>query len=147
LLAWRANDPSVVDELLGRTGSRLRPDSAARYRQLFRSPGHVGGALGMMANWDLESLQREWPKIRSHVLLVAAALDAMVPADEAQRLLGRLPNASAVRLKGLGHLAHEEAPELIARLVLAEARGEEPVLDPAEGRVLHEPADDRRISA
>ncbi len=42
-------------------GSRLDPQGVELYRRLFARSGHVRGALGMMANWDLESLHRALP--------------------------------------------------------------------------------------
>jgi magnesium chelatase accessory protein len=38
-----------------------------------------------------------------------------------RRVLALLPNAEIVSLPGLGHLAHEERPELVADLLLARA--------------------------
>ncbi len=122
LFAWRAGDPAVVDELLGRTGSRLDPEMRAHYHALFRRRGHVGGALGMMANWDLSSLLRDAPALRARLLLVAGALDGMVPPDDAEAVAKRVPDAAVVRLRGLGHLAHEEAPALLCRLIAEAAR-------------------------
>jgi magnesium chelatase accessory protein len=115
--AWRANNPEVVDELLGRTGSRLDPALRGFYRRLFRNPAHVGGALGMMANWDLPSLDRELPRLKTPLLLIAGAMDGMVPPEDASLIAGRVKGARAIRLKGLGHLAHEEEPGLIADLI------------------------------
>ena len=35
----------------------------------------------------------------------------------------RLPDARVALIRGLGHLAHEEAPERVAEVLRAEARG------------------------
>jgi magnesium chelatase accessory protein len=136
LFAWRAGDPAVVDDLLRRTGSRLDPQMAAHYQRLFRRRGHVGGALGMMANWDLPGLIHDVPRLKPRLLLVAGALDGMVPPDDAEAIALRAPTATVVRLRGLGHLAHEESPELICRLIQEAAAGEPVTLDPAEGRII-----------
>jgi magnesium chelatase accessory protein len=136
LFAWRARDPAVVDDLLRRTGSQLDPELAGYYRQLFRHRGHVGGALGMMANWDLPSLHRDIHRLQTRVLLIAGAMDGMVPPEDAQAVAARLPNASALRLRGLGHLAHEENPALICRLILQAAAGENMIVTASEGRLM-----------
>jgi magnesium chelatase accessory protein len=75
-----------------------------------------------MAHWDLARLHHELPLLRIPTLLVTGTNDRTVPASQAARLAALLPAARAVRLPGLGHLAHEEEPRLVAALVLREAR-------------------------
>jgi magnesium chelatase accessory protein len=137
LFAWRARDPAVVDDLLRRTGSRLDPQMAAHYRQLFRRRGHVGGALGMMANWDLPALIQDVPQLKARLLLIAGALDGMVPPDDAETVAAKARNATVLRLRGLGHLAHEESPELLCRVITQAAAGDDIVLSASEGRVIN----------
>ncbi len=72
----------------------------------------------MMANWDLSALERSFPKVTTPVLLVAGTQDGMVPARQADVVAHRLPHAEVARLRSLGHLAHEEAPERVAATVL-----------------------------
>ena len=134
LFAWRASDPGVIGDLLRRTGSRIDPEGALQYGLLARNPAHVGAALGMMANWDLPSLNRELGKVPCPVLLIAGALDEMVPSSDARITQGMVPDARVVRLKGLGHLAHEEQPVLVAGLIDDVFHGRELKLDPAKGR-------------
>jgi magnesium chelatase accessory protein len=61
--SWRASNPAVLQRLLDATGSQLDADGVALYGQLVRSPGHTGGALTMMANWDLPELLRALPRL------------------------------------------------------------------------------------
>lgn len=117
LFAWRASNPAVIERLLDQTGSRIDPEGAAIYARLARSRGHVAGALGMMANWDLKSLEAELPKLAVPLVLVAGGTDRMVRAEVAYDVRRRLPTAEVVMLRGLGHLAHEEKPELIAGII------------------------------
>jgi magnesium chelatase accessory protein len=72
----------------------------------------------MMANWDLNALARDLAELDLPVLLVAGEDDRAVSPDDADRLLRILPRARQLRLPGLGHLAHEEDPEEVARVVL-----------------------------
>jgi hypothetical protein len=58
LFAWRAAEKVVLQRLIDGTGSALDAE-AWRYARLVASPGHVQGALGMMASWDLAALQRD----------------------------------------------------------------------------------------
>lgn len=127
LAAWRARDPHAVRRLIDGTGSTLDADAAARYAQLLRDPAHVAGALAMMANWNLDRLHAELPRLRLPLLLVVGGHDRTVPPAQSQRLAERLPNARLHALPGLGHLAHEEAPAAAAALVREFARA---TLDP-----------------
>jgi magnesium chelatase accessory protein len=134
IFAWRASDPNVIDDLLKRTGSKLDPDGVAQYRVLAKNAAHVGAALGMMANWDLPGLKRDLGKVRARVLLIAGALDEMVPPSDGVASQKDIVGSQLVRLKGLGHLAHEEQPSLVARLI-EDAFNVRPLqLAPVEGR-------------
>jgi magnesium chelatase accessory protein len=122
LFAWRAGDRATVERLLRDTGSTLEPEGVELYRRLAGSPGHVAAALGMMANWDLETLERDLPRLQTPLLLVVGDRDGTVPPSEADLVRARLPSATIETLPGLGHLAHEERPDLVANLVVQAAR-------------------------
>jgi magnesium chelatase accessory protein len=55
-------------------------------------------------------------------VLVAAGRDRMIPPSHALRVRRLVPGAHMVTLPDLGHLAHEERPDAIARLVQDVAR-------------------------
>lgn len=118
LAAWRAHDPAVVRRLVASTGSRLDEAGIAWYARLLRSPGHVAHVLSMMANWDLEPLQREWPRVKG-LHLILGERDTTVPPSQAVQVAARTDGTTLHRLPGLGHLAHEEAPQRVADLILA----------------------------
>ena len=83
----------------------------------------------MMANWDLPELQRALPSLRTTLTLVDAGEDRTLPRGYAERVARALPGAQRHRLEGLGHLAHEEAPERVAALLdLPALREPAPVL-------------------
>ena len=88
------------------------------YARLARSPGHVAAALGMMANWDLTTLEQALPRLTPRVLLVAGGLDRMIKPDDSFRLRDRLADCEVVYLRDLGHLAHEERPAEAADLII-----------------------------
>jgi len=113
----QASSPQRVERLIENTGSQIDAKGLATYKRLFRQPSHVLGALGMMANWDLEPLQNAMDKIETPVVLVAAEDDRAVPPSNSMRARDKLPHAKVVYLRGLGHLAHEEAPEQIASMI------------------------------
>jgi magnesium chelatase accessory protein len=118
LIARMAGGPAVLGRLLQGTGSSIDAAGRAAYARLAASPGHVAGALGMMARWDLAPLERELPRLDCDLVLVVGADDPMVPPAQSDRILGRVPRATRVVLPGLGHLAHEERPDLVADLIL-----------------------------
>lgn len=122
LFAWTA-DSAAVRRLIEGTGSRLDPVGLDLYRRLFARAGHVRGALGMMANWDLDRLHRDLPRLATRTLLIVGSDDKAISPDTAFTLVKRLPDARAKLVRGLGHLAHEEAPERVAEILLEEARG------------------------
>lgn len=117
VFAWRAADSAAVERLIASTGSHLDPAGVALYRRAVRDPDHVRGALAMMANWDLQQLERELPRMALPVLLIAASRDMTVPPLESVRAGTLMTNAELVELPGLGHLAHEEKPGETAEVV------------------------------
>lgn len=119
LFARRARDPTAVRRLVAATGSRLDAEGLALYGQLMRSPGHVAGALAMMADWDLARLWHDLPSLAVPLDLLVATHDATVPPGQAQRVRARLPSTRIVLLDRLGHLAHEEAPATVAERLLS----------------------------
>ncbi|HEX2941223.1 MAG TPA: alpha/beta fold hydrolase BchO [Rhodopila sp.] len=106
-----------VERLLRSTGSRIDADGIRLYGRLTANAGHVHGALALMANWDLRPLLRELPRLPARLILVVGSRDGMVPPAEAYRVRAAFPKAQIVALPGLGHLAHEERPEEITRII------------------------------
>jgi len=116
-----------MPELLGRwTGSRSSREQVAHYERLFRSPAHTGGALSLMAHWDLDTIERSIAQIKCPVLLLHGERDKTVPPATSHTVARRLAShgVSVVHrgLPGLGHLAHEEAPGAHAELIIDFAR-------------------------
>ena len=99
------------------TGSRIDAEGANLYQRLFATPAHCAGAITMMADWDLESLTRDLPKLAVPLLLVHGEDDAMIPPASARDAAALVPGARVETLAGLGHLAHEEAPDQVAALI------------------------------
>ena len=101
------------------THSRISAEGLACYRTLLKHSGHAGGALAMMANWDLPGLRLRMGSAANPVLMIHGTSDPAIPLSWAREAQGWLPNAELEVLAGLGHLAHEEAPEKVAALISA----------------------------
>lgn len=112
-----AGDDAAVARLLRDTGSTIDAEGLRLYARLVRNPAHVAGALAMMAQWDLAEMERDLPGLETRLLLVAGRNDRTVPPADAYRVRSRVRHAMVVVLPGLGHLAHEERPELAASLI------------------------------
>ena len=122
VFAWQASHAGAVERLIANTGSTIDQEGVALYRKLVRNPMHVAAALRMMANWKLEPLLHDLPRLAPALVLVTAGNDRSISPVVAQQVREILPNAVIERLPGLGHLAHEEQPQLIAHLVERYAR-------------------------
>lgn len=119
IFAWRAQDPSAIARLISSTGSTLDIEGTSFYTKLIRDPGHVAATLDMMAQWDLVPLARNLPQLQTSVILVVGANDLTVAPTEANRVKALVPDAKIITLAGLGHLAHEEQPAKVAKIIIA----------------------------
>jgi magnesium chelatase accessory protein len=119
--AWRAGRPGTVSRLIEGTGSTIDVSGLDYYARLFRTTGHVAGALGMMANWNLQPLVDRLPRYAGSLTLLGAERDRAVPPSVAEGVKAVVPQADLIRLPGLGHLAHEEAPRQVAEIVRSRA--------------------------
>jgi magnesium chelatase accessory protein len=106
--------------LIESTGSKIDRAGLEDYRKLLRTTGHIAGALGMMANWNLHPLVADLPRLTAQLTLVAAQNDRAVPPRVAERIKALAPASRLILLPGLGHLAHEEAPARLAEIVHCE---------------------------
>jgi len=112
--AWRAADRFVLDRLLASTGSKVDDESRRCYGRLIANPGHVAGALAMMAQWDLPGLAARLPDLALPLHLLVGERDGTIPPADAARVQALLPGTTRQVLPGLGHLLHEEAPQRVA---------------------------------
>jgi magnesium chelatase accessory protein len=60
-------------------------------------------------------------RLAVRTVLVVGDRDKAVPPGDARKVAALIPQASVERLSGLGHLAHEEDPAQVARLIVAHA--------------------------
>jgi magnesium chelatase accessory protein len=121
MFAWRGSDLAAVHRLIAGTGSSIDARGERLYGKLVSNPAHVAAALQMMANWDLNPLVHDLPRLQSDLVLIAASNDRAIPPDVARRVRDLLPRAKVIAVAGCGHLAHEEAPERMADIIIGAA--------------------------
>lgn len=122
LFARSASRNGAVERLIASTGSHIDARGIALYARLVRCRAHVAGVLGMMANWDIAPLARDLPRLDAALTLIAARGDRTVPPDCSRRVQRMVADARLIKLDGLGHLAHEEAPQRLAALIAEAVR-------------------------
>ena len=120
--AWQAGNRAAVQRLIKNTGSTIDAEGIDLYRTLVSNSEHVAAALGMMANWDLQPLSRDMGLLDIPLLLIAGSADKAIKSEDAFKVRALAQNAKVEILRGLGHLAHEEQPKLVADLLLAFGR-------------------------
>lgn len=123
LFALRALNRDATVRLLKGTGSHIEPRGIDLYQRLFRKSGHVAATLGMMASWDLDSLQRRISNLSIPLVLISAPDDRAVPPADAGIVARRVRGTRVLALTSGGHLVHEEQPERIAEVIVDLARG------------------------
>ena len=114
LIAQGGRGVSQVRTILGSAGTTLDEVGLARYAHLIGRRAHVDGTLAMMAQWSLDALSAALPSIMTPTLFIHGAHDGAVPLRVAERAARAMPQAKLITLPGIGHLAHEEAPDLVA---------------------------------
>ena len=118
IFAGIARGPGEVARFMLRsTGSKIDVAGIDHYAKLFAKPGHIAGTIAMMASWDLEPLKRDLPGLKVPLLLIHGDGDMAIPLAKAREAAMLVPGARLEVLSGLGHLAHEEAPERVAEMI------------------------------
>ena len=110
-LRWRATGSMLAD-----TGSSVDPTMSRCYDVLLGNPDHIAGTIRMMAGWDLPPLVAALPGLDMPVWLAAAEGDRTIPPERSTSVANQLRHGRTVLVPELGHLAHEEAPDIFERL-------------------------------
>lgn len=109
---------SGVRSLIEGTGSHLDIEGLELYFRLAADRGHVDATLSMMAQWRLDGLLARLAQITTPVHLITGLADRAVPPQVSRDAAARLSQAHLTELPDLGHLAHEEDAETVARVIL-----------------------------
>jgi magnesium chelatase accessory protein len=116
--AWRAGQPKVLKRLVDATGSKIDDEGLRLYCLLAGNSTHAAAVLAMMASWDLWQLERELPQLDTPLVHLVGLNDRTISPDYARRVKALLPRSELIELPGLGHLAHEESPRLVSKILL-----------------------------
>lgn len=103
--------------LLRATGSTIDTPGREIYRALLGSSGHVRGAIGMMAAWDLSRFDALLHRLPVPLTLIATRDDPMVPYANSAHAAKLAPAGRMITLNRGGHLVHEcDAPEVARQI-------------------------------
>ena len=119
LFSGTARNADRVRALIDSTGSRIDDAGLACYRALVADKAHVDGTLLMMAQWSLDALMEDLPGIAARTLFLTGENDQTVSPDIARDAARRMTDARVESLGALGHLAHEEEPDMVAARIAA----------------------------
>ena len=122
MIKRRMAGPGQVVSLMETTGSKISPEGLNLYAKLFRSEAHLDGTLLMMAQWKLDGLVADLPKITVPCTFLVGENDKAVSPASVRKSAEKMPNAEVLFFEGYGHLLHEEVPDLIADQLRAALR-------------------------
>jgi pimeloyl-ACP methyl ester carboxylesterase len=110
----------LASRVLSRRYRETHPDEVARIQARARArPSSHRGRLTLLAAALLHDVAGEIGAVASETLLVRGGADALVAPDAYDELARLLPRARAAVVPDAGHDVSAEAPETVARLVLA----------------------------
>jgi len=104
-----------TEKLLVGTGSRPSEEDIDLYQSLFSDRAHVDGTLLMMAQWKLDGLLADLPRMGMPALFLTGASDKTVPPRVAAEAAGKMMRGQVIDLRDQGHLLHEADPIGTAR--------------------------------
>lgn len=119
LFAMMSGTTERVRRLIASTGSDLSPEGIELYRKLISDSGHVSASLAMMAQWSLDPLLEALPDLDTRAIFLVGLKDSAVPPSASREAAAQMKNAEVIEVEGLGHLMHEEDPEMLAGLILS----------------------------
>jgi magnesium chelatase accessory protein len=119
ILSRIARSPGQTALFLKRsTGSQIDARGEQCYTRLFGRSGHCDGAIRMMANWQLEPLRDRLGQLAAPVLLVYCEKDAAIAKSAISSASALIPVCGMKEMRGVGHLGHEENPQMAADMII-----------------------------
>ena len=100
--AFAASDRARVERLIAQTGSAIDAEGVEYYARLLRCPGHIRGALSMMAAWNLTSMPANLKGLHCKSLFIIGENDAATPPESIKKAVAYAPHAECWIAEGLG---------------------------------------------
>ena len=122
LFTASTGNPRSVQRLIDGTGSALPPKELAYYQRLVGDRDHANATLKMMAQWNLDPLLARLSHSETRGFLIAGEDDKAVPAITSVSQAAKMASVECIVLPDLGHLIHEEAPEVVFDLITQSLR-------------------------
>lgn len=129
VIAFYTTLPALVTPFLRATSKQtdwITPEVRAGYSAPLVVKGSVWGQVwqGRSPKDGAEPVPRNLARVAARALLVWGGVDPVFPASDGRRLLDILPDARLHVIEGAGHLAHEEAPDEVARAIVGFLNGQ-----------------------
>lgn len=105
--------------MFGKTTRAARPEIVAGQAVRLKEQDPMGLYHGCRAVFSRPSIERRLPSIKAPTLVLVGSEDVATPLPHSQRIAAGIPDSLLVVIPRVGHLAALEAPELVAREVLA----------------------------
>ncbi|MFM9990401.1 MAG: alpha/beta fold hydrolase BchO [Burkholderiaceae bacterium] len=118
LFAKHMSKEMVIEQILKSTGSKISADDLFFYRTLMQSPAHLRGVLQMMSAWNLGQLPDQLHLLTGPVLIASGECDKTIPIAQARIARHQIINSQLEIFNQLGHLAHEEQPQMCAEKII-----------------------------
>lgn len=100
----------------GEVAGRYFLDAFDRTATGWRLHGKPAKWIDIAAEWGLRDYWAQWRAVRAPVLLIEAG-DTVTPPGQMRQMAELAPHATYVRIEGVGHLVHDDAPEDFRRAV------------------------------
>lgn len=118
LFAMTAGDKDRVRRLIRLTGSTLTEEQLNYYARAFVSSRHVEGTLAMMANWELEEMNKLLKELTVPLLQIIGEKDGTVDPAASISTSKLVSECKRTCFSNAGHLVHEEEPGEVANRIV-----------------------------
>ncbi|MBB4659611.1 alpha/beta fold hydrolase [Parvularcula dongshanensis] len=97
--------------------SKVPEERLATLREMMRREGNGDAFVASLEEFTLPDPEPVLRTIEAPTLILWGTEDQIIPPADGARLAEVIPNATLVRLDGVGHVAQEEAPEEVAAAI------------------------------
>lgn len=113
-------------EMLYGDDSKITDDRLSLARDMMRQPGNGDAAIHHLEEFTLPDPTMDLSQLSIPTLILWGEQDALIPVAQGPQMVSAMPNARLITYEGVGHIAHEEIPEITltdARAFLSDEQG------------------------